>query len=130
MPGWAWAIIGVLIALALIGVVVALLKQRRTARLRESFGPEDRRAVAERGEQREAERDLVAREERRDSFDIRPLSAPGLLVVAVVQPDRWRHHVADRRLDIWFRQRLFAGELAVFACGPVALARGFRPPAA
>jgi hypothetical protein len=76
MPGWAWAIVGVAMALALIGVAVALLRQRRTARLREGFGPEYRRAVAERGDRREAERELVAREQRRDSFDIRPLSAP------------------------------------------------------
>ena len=47
---------------------------RRSARLREHFGPEYERTVGELGEQRSAEAELVAREKNRKKLDIVELS--------------------------------------------------------
>jgi len=73
MPTWAWILIA-------IGVVAAALAafgavpRRRTARLRERFGPEYDRTVESRGGRREAEAELGSRVERREKLEIRPLS--------------------------------------------------------
>jgi hypothetical protein len=74
MPVWAWVLIAIG-AVVLIGAVIgggAL--RRRTARLRERFGPEYERLQATRG-RRETEKELSERERRREELDIRPLSA-------------------------------------------------------
>jgi hypothetical protein len=72
MATWVW----VLIAIALV-VVIALLavgaRRRRTAMLRERFGPEYDRAVENRDDRRAAEADLRAREKQRAQFDVKPL---------------------------------------------------------
>jgi predicted nucleic acid-binding protein len=73
MPVWAWILIGVgvvvVVALAWLGV-----DRRRSRHLQERFGPEYRRAVAERGDRREAESELREREQVRERLEIRPLS--------------------------------------------------------
>jgi hypothetical protein len=66
---------GLLIAILVIVVVVALVavllgQRRRTQRLQQQFGPEYQRTVARSGDQRTAEADLTAREQRRREFDI------------------------------------------------------------
>ena len=60
----------VLIALALV------MRQRRSANLRDRFGPEYERAVEETGGRRKAEAQLHDREKRVEAFAIRPLG-PG-----------------------------------------------------
>jgi hypothetical protein len=74
MPIWAW----VLIAVAIVAVVAVgawqLLRERRTARLRDRFGPEYERVADRADSRREAEAELDAREERRRSLDITPLN--------------------------------------------------------
>ncbi len=65
-------LVAIIIVLLCVAVAFAL-KQRRTARLREGFGPEYDRVVGERRDQRAAEAELVERRERRRSYDIRPL---------------------------------------------------------
>lgn len=74
MPGWAW----VLIAIAAVAVVALVARlafaQRRTDKLQERFGPEYDRAVGATESKREAEAELVAREERRDQLEISELS--------------------------------------------------------
>jgi hypothetical protein len=57
-------------------VVVAWLlsRRRRSARLREHFGPEYDRTVGELGEQRAAEKDLRQREKKHKKLDITELS--------------------------------------------------------
>ena len=67
--------VGVLIAILVILVVVVLLavvlgQRRRTDRLQQQFGPEYQRTVARTGDQRAAEADLTAREQRRRELDI------------------------------------------------------------
>ncbi|NEA48697.1 hypothetical protein [Streptomyces sp. SID10815] len=66
-------IIPVVVVLALIAVAVPTLARRR--RLRERFGPEYERTVADAGDRRAGERELRDREKRHDSLDIKPLPA-------------------------------------------------------
>jgi hypothetical protein len=65
------AVAAVVIVLGLLGVLVT--RQRRSRQLREGFGPEYDRALAERGDRRTAEADLAERRERRQQFEIREL---------------------------------------------------------
>jgi hypothetical protein len=76
MPIWGWFFIAALAFLAIAGLIVALSagRRRRTDRLRQQFGSEYDRTVAEAGEQQAAEKELVAREHKRKKLDIRPLS--------------------------------------------------------
>ena len=67
-------LVAILIVLVLL-VVLALVagRQRRSRRLRERFGPEYDRTVAEAGDRREAEAKLQERTERRQQLAIVPL---------------------------------------------------------
>jgi hypothetical protein len=69
-----WVLITVIVVLlAVVGLLV--YRQRQSKQLREGFGPEYDRVVAERGDQRAAEAELRERRQRRRSYDIKPLSA-------------------------------------------------------
>lgn len=74
MPTWAWILIGVGIALVVVAVVMTALSRSRSRRLRQHFGPEYERAVYETGSRTDAEKELAAREERREHLTLRPLS--------------------------------------------------------
>jgi len=66
----------VIVIVALLAVVGVLVwRQRRSAQLRDGFGPEYDRVVEERGDQRAAEAELRERRDRRRSYDIKPLGA-------------------------------------------------------
>jgi FtsZ-interacting cell division protein ZipA len=75
-------VIGALVVVALL-VVFAWSRARRqrsnahtrTEHLREIFGPEYDRAVAEKGDVRSAETELIARQKRVAGFDIKPVEA-------------------------------------------------------
>jgi hypothetical protein len=67
-----WVVVAIVVVLV-IAVGAMALRRQRTARLREGFGPEYDRVVAQHGDQRAAEADLQERRERRRGFDIRPL---------------------------------------------------------
>jgi hypothetical protein len=88
MPVWIWFFVAALILIAIAGSIVALSasRRRRTDRLRQQFGPEYDRTVAESGEQQVAEKELVARKRNRDKLDIRPLSRDALQAYS----HRWR----------------------------------------
>ena len=74
MSELAWVLIAVLV-LVVVGIVAwSVTRSRRSARLREHFGPEYERTVGELGEQRSAEAELVAREKNRKKLDIVELS--------------------------------------------------------
>jgi hypothetical protein len=63
------------VLLLVVGLVAWLLSQkRRSARLRERFGPEYERAVAEGGDRKRAEAALAERAHRVETFHLRPLS--------------------------------------------------------
>lgn len=63
--------------LVIIGIVMAVVgsRRRRSKQLRQNFGPEYDRTVATTGNAGAAERELQARQERRRSFEVRPLGA-------------------------------------------------------
>ena len=88
MPIWGWFFIAALVLLAIAGLIVALSagRRRRTDRLKQQFGSEYDRTVAEAGEQQAAEKELVAREHKRKKLDIRPLSRDALQAYS----HRWR----------------------------------------
>jgi hypothetical protein len=85
-----WILVAVLVVLAA-GAVLYAARERRTRRLREGFGPEYQRTMAQRGDRRAAESELREREKRRDQFEIRQLDRD----VRDDYADRWR--VAQRR---------------------------------
>jgi hypothetical protein len=66
---------GLLIAILVIVIIVVLVavllgQRRRTQRLQDQFGPEYQRTVARSGDQRSAEADLAARQQRRRDLNI------------------------------------------------------------
>ena len=63
------------VVVVVIGVIVYLVQRRRSERLRQHFGPEYDRAIAEGGNRRRAEAVLEQRTERVKKFHIRPLTA-------------------------------------------------------
>jgi hypothetical protein len=80
-----WVIVAVLvIALAVAAVVIA--RQRRSQRLQEGFGPEYGRTLAEKGDRREAESELLERRDRRQQLEIRQLDPDSRERYA----ERWR----------------------------------------
>lgn len=70
MPEWIWIFIAVLVVVAVVIVGWSLSRRKRSARLKEHFGPEYERTVGELGEQRAAEADLLQREKKRKKLDI------------------------------------------------------------
>ena len=73
----AGAIIGVIIAIVVLGGVACYLvtRQRRSEALRAQYGPEYAHTVREAGSARRAEDELIKRKERVEALDITPLSA-------------------------------------------------------
>jgi hypothetical protein len=81
MPAWEW----ILIAAAVVIVVAALIiaasfvsGRTKTRRLQQHYGGEYERLVAETGGQKAAEKELTARERRRDKLEIVPLTPSAL----------------------------------------------------
>ena len=88
MSVWGWILIAaivVILAVAVVAVRLALTR-RRSERLREKFGPEYERTLSDAGDQRAAEADLAAREQKRKKLDIVPLS----LESGEKYAERWR----------------------------------------
>ena len=73
----AAAIVGILVALVVVGGVVWYFvgQRRRTEALQARYGPEYSRTVSETGDARKAEEELVKRKERVDHLEIQPLRA-------------------------------------------------------
>ncbi|WP_240506765.1 hypothetical protein [Thermoactinospora rubra] len=69
---WVAVVVVAVVAVAAVGYVV--LQQQRRNRLRARFGPEYDRLVAESENRKEAEQELLAREQRFSQLDIRPLA--------------------------------------------------------
>jgi len=67
------AIILAIVVIILVGVVAWIMMQRRTQELRTRFGPEYDRVISERGDARQAESELAARQKRVERLDIHPL---------------------------------------------------------
>jgi hypothetical protein len=71
-PGLLLAIVGALVALAI--VIVVLVRRHRHVELVQRFGDEYERAVEEEGSTAAAERELRAREQRVRHYHVRPLN--------------------------------------------------------
>ena len=73
MPAWSWIVIAaavvIVVAMAVI-VARSVNRRKRSERLKNHFGPEYERAVGEAGDQRAGEKELVARERKRQKLDI------------------------------------------------------------
>jgi hypothetical protein len=73
MATWVWILI-VIAAVVVVAFIVIAARQRRTAALRQRFGPEYDRAVDAGEGRRAAEAELRDREKQRARLDIRPLA--------------------------------------------------------
>src|SRR6266700_2865028 len=93
MATWVWVVIAIAVV-AVIALVAVGARKRKTAMLRERFGPEYDRAVENRDGRRAAEADLRARERQRAQFDVKPLPEATRLRFA----DEWRD-VQERFVD-------------------------------
>lgn len=68
-------VLAVLLVIAVCALGAVALANRRSAALHDRFGLEYDRAVGERGNRREAERELLERSRRHDQLQIKPLDA-------------------------------------------------------
>src|SRR5919199_1346614 len=73
MATWVWIVIAVAAVAVLALVLWSALRTRRTRTLKEGFGPEYDRTVADAPSRREAEADLKERQKRREELDVKPL---------------------------------------------------------
>jgi hypothetical protein len=94
MPVWGWILIALGVVLVLGVVAWQIAARRRTAHLRDRFGPEYNRVASSTESRRTAEAELSAREERREGFEIRPLSE----TARVGYVEEWRN-VQSRFVD-------------------------------
>jgi hypothetical protein len=74
MDTWVWIVIGVFVAVVVLGILISALGTRRSRSLQDRFGPEYDRTVDKTGGRREAEQELREREKRHDELELRPLS--------------------------------------------------------
>ena len=79
-------VVVVIAVIAVAGILFFAMRKRRSQKLRERFGPEYDRVVKQEGDPRKAEGVLEFREQRREKFKIRPLSATARSSFAV----RWK----------------------------------------
>lgn len=73
MPTWGWVLIAILALIAVAAVIVAAratATHRRTAHLKQHFGPEYERLVAESGDPGVAENELLTRQQQRKKLDV------------------------------------------------------------
>jgi hypothetical protein len=93
MAAWVWVIIAIAVVVVVV-LVAAGARNRRTALLRDRFGPEYDRAVENSDDRRAAEAELRARESQRAQFDVKPLPEATRLQFA----GEWRD-LQERFLD-------------------------------
>jgi hypothetical protein len=74
MNTWVWIVIGVIVAIVVLGVLFSALSTRRSRSLQDQFGPEYDRTVDKAGGRREAERELAERQKRHHELELKPLS--------------------------------------------------------
>jgi hypothetical protein len=80
MPVWQWILIAAVVVVVVAAVIAAsvLSSRKKTRRLRQHYGDEYERLVDEAGGQKAAEKELTARERKRDKLDIVPLTPSAL----------------------------------------------------
>jgi FtsZ-interacting cell division protein ZipA len=70
------AVVIVVAVIAIAAIIFEVSRKRRSATLKQHFGSEYERAVLERGDSAKAEKELINREKRVQSFTIKPLAPP------------------------------------------------------
>ena len=75
MDTWVWIVIGLVVAIVILGILISALRTRRSRSLQDQFGREYDRTVDRAGGRRDAERELAERQRRHDELELRPLSA-------------------------------------------------------
>jgi hypothetical protein len=80
MPVWQWIVIAAVVVVVVAALIAAsvLSSRKKTQRLRQHYGGEYERLVSEAGDQKAAEKELTARERKRDKLDIVPLTPSAL----------------------------------------------------
>jgi hypothetical protein len=81
-----WIVVAAAVVVFVAAIIIASRRSRDTDRLKDRFGPEYERTVSEVGNEKAAEKELLARERKRNELDIRPLE-PAMLNGYVT---RWR----------------------------------------
>ncbi len=109
----ALLVVAVVLALVVIGLVVAMMRQRK---LKDRFGPEYERTVDEAGSRRAAEKELSSREQRHEALDIRPLDEESRQSYAQAWRETQERFVDSPQLAIVDADHLI---------GQVMLARGY-----
>jgi hypothetical protein len=97
MPVWEWILIAVCVVIVVALVIVAgavISSRRKTERLKQHYGREYDRLVSDSGSQKSAENELIARERKRKSLDIVPLTPSALSDFTT----RW-HEVQTKFVD-------------------------------
>lgn len=74
-PVWIWIALGAIALMVVVALIARGSRRARSAALRDQFGREYDHAVDEIGSRKRAERELVARTEEVNKYDIRPLNA-------------------------------------------------------
>jgi hypothetical protein len=74
-PIWIWVGLGALALIVIVGLIARGSRRSRTDSLRQQFGSEYDHAVGAAGSRKRAERDLAARTQEVEKYDIRPLNA-------------------------------------------------------
>jgi hypothetical protein len=75
VPTWVWILIAAAAVLVVAVAAWTITKQRRTKQLQGQFGPEYDRTVESAETKKAAEAELADRKERREQFQVRPLSS-------------------------------------------------------
>ncbi|SPM42775.1 hypothetical protein BN1232_05512 [Mycobacterium numidiamassiliense] len=81
MPVWEWIFAAAIVVIVVAALVIAarlLGSRRKTARMKQHYGREYERLVSEAGGQKAAEKELSARERKREELEIVPLSRASL----------------------------------------------------
>lgn len=81
MPTWEWILIAASVVIVVAVVIVAagvVSSRRKTHRLKQHYGREYERLVSEAGNQKAAEKELTARERKRNKLDIVALTPSAL----------------------------------------------------
>ncbi|OBI41158.1 hypothetical protein [Mycobacterium sp. E796] len=76
MPIWQWILIAACVVVVVAVVVVAAIvgnRRRKSQRLRQHYGSEYERLVSQAGDKQAAEKELIARERKREKLNIVPL---------------------------------------------------------
>jgi hypothetical protein len=88
-----WVLVAVIVILLAV-VALLLMRQQRSRQLKQGFGPEYDRVVAQTGDQRTGERELRERRQRREEYEIRPLEA-GVRADYVRRWEETQRHFVD-----------------------------------